>query len=183
MSNEKDEKSARLEEFKALRDEILKRIDTRERILQANLVLLAAVLTIAIQTEETSVLFVYPPIVVILTIIWAENELNIRFLVIYIRKELEYKLDGLGWERWAEKRRKTSLRPFLYSIKSYYILFIIGQVITFALGYLMVAETQAAHSQFNDYLIIIGICSIMAEFIVGLALNKIAKRRIPEDYY
>lgn len=170
MSNENGGTNPRLEEFKALRDEILKRIDTRERIMQANLILLAAILTIAIENNNASAL-VYPPIAAILTLIWEENEFNIRLLVVYIRTNLEISVSELGWEKWVAERRKSPICHFKYMLHSHYVLFLIGQIITLKLG----------ESDGNENLINISLYSIVAVLIIGLIFVMMGLMKIPED--
>jgi hypothetical protein len=93
-----------LVEYKALRDEILKRIEMRQNILSITLALAAAFLSAGILQRNQSdfigpsVAFIYPPIAACLALGWAQIDHRIRDIGIYIRDNIEKNTPGLGWE-------------------------------------------------------------------------------------
>jgi hypothetical protein len=93
-----------LVEYKALRDEILKRIEMRQNILSITLTLAAAFLSAGILQRNKpdfigpSVAFIYPPIATCLALGWAQIDHRIRDIGIYIRDNIEKTTPGFGWE-------------------------------------------------------------------------------------
>jgi hypothetical protein len=88
-------------EYKALRDEILKRIEMRQNILSMAFTLVIAFSTVSIsigifRPENHNFLglaaFVYPPIATFLALSWAQNDHRIRDLGYYIREHIEKKI-------------------------------------------------------------------------------------------
>jgi hypothetical protein len=106
-------------EYKALRDEILKRIEMRQNILSMSFTLVIAFSTVAIsigifRPDNRDFLglaaFVYPPIATFLALSWAQNDHRISDIGYYIREQIEKKNSYMfNWYKIDEDK----LRKFL----------------------------------------------------------------------
>jgi len=90
-----------LAEYSALRDEITKRIDMRNRLLTFTLVLAGVFLSAGVEIAQMdpTVLLVYPILATFLAAAWTHSDVRIGQLGEYIKEKHEKKLKGLkGWE-------------------------------------------------------------------------------------
>lgn len=78
-----------LAEYSALREEILKRIEFQNNVLNWTLVIAGSVVTFALQLNNAMILLLYPLIAFGLSASWEQNNLRIRQLGVYIRKRIE----------------------------------------------------------------------------------------------
>ena len=86
-------------EYKALRDEILNRINFRYQLLNLTLISAGTLLATGVHADvSAAVLLVYPILGAFLAAGWVHNGNTIIPLARYIRDELEVKYGGLGWE-------------------------------------------------------------------------------------
>jgi hypothetical protein len=91
------ELNARLEEYKSLRDETLRRIDARNQIISFTLAFAAAMFTLALSEKGfASALLVYPIISFFFSTAFAYNSMMLIQIGKYVR-ELEEKIPGLNW--------------------------------------------------------------------------------------
>src|ERR1022692_2709971 len=86
-------------EYKALRDEILKRSEMQHQLISITLVALGGLATIGLK-DSPSALLAYPMLALFLSAAWTYNDIQIAQLGIYIRYRIEDPLigEGLGWE-------------------------------------------------------------------------------------
>src|SRR5215475_3476375 len=84
-------------EYKALRDEILKRVEFRYQLLNLTLISAGTLLGAGLNTNSAPVLLVYPIVGAFLAAGWAHNGEAITTMVKYVRDELEGAHTGLGW--------------------------------------------------------------------------------------
>lgn len=101
------ELQARLAEYSALRDEILKRIDTRQQIISYTITIAAAFLTFAVGTDVFNSpfpLLIYPILATFLAMAWSHSDQRAGEIGEYIREEIEPNLPGMGWEKWIRQR-------------------------------------------------------------------------------
>jgi hypothetical protein len=103
--------AAMLEEYKTLRDEILRRLETRSRIVNLALVATVAVWSAALQSAAIApVLLLYPLLVLALATEWSFQGLSARRLGKHIHEQIEPCLPGLRWETLI---RQDWLPPFV----------------------------------------------------------------------
>lgn len=89
-----------LAEYSALREEILKRIEFQNNVLNWTLVIAGSVVTFALQLNNAMILLLYPLIAFGLSASWEQNNLRIRQLGVYIRKRIETTASNGGWEQY-----------------------------------------------------------------------------------
>jgi hypothetical protein len=108
-------------EYRTLREELLKRIELRQNIIQINLTLASLILSYGLiqriqdpitgQIAATPVVaLVYPPIAALLGLGWAQIENRIQVLSTYIRLRIEKNIPSLYWETYMDELRKESRR-------------------------------------------------------------------------
>jgi len=138
-------------EYKALRDLILKRIDTRDRVTQINATIVAGILAVtAVKGFSPNLVLIYPPISTMLAAIWARNEYGLQLIYYYIRIRLEPNMPGLGWDTWRWQQRSrpkdsTSIWFLSYILKSEFSLFLFLQVITMVIGIYAIGGKNFTH--------------------------------------
>ena len=100
--NGNDETLAFLQaEYTALRNEVIRRIELGQRVLEITLVSAAAILTINLTgTEFARVLLAYPVLVMFLAFAGLHNALQVRILATYIMTEIEPRF---RWRRDGEE--------------------------------------------------------------------------------
>ncbi|MBV6452204.1 MAG: hypothetical protein MHPDNHAH_02959 [Anaerolineales bacterium] len=88
-----------LEEYKALRAEIIKRIEIRYQVINYLLIVSGTFLSVGIQpTISPSILLIYPLLAMFLAYSWAHNGLVIRQIGRYIKENIEQKHPSIQWE-------------------------------------------------------------------------------------
>src|SRR5579871_3179802 len=88
-------------EYKALRDEMLNRINFRYQLLNLTLIIAGTLLAAGVHADvSAAVLLIYPLLAAFLAAGWVHNGNTIVPLSQYIRDELEAKYSGLGWETY-----------------------------------------------------------------------------------
>jgi hypothetical protein len=90
-------------EYASLRDEILRRQDSRQQTLSVALTLAGAFLGLGWNAGAV-VLLLYPLIALLLAVGWAQNEVFIKQINAYIRDRLENEESGLGWQTYSSQR-------------------------------------------------------------------------------
>jgi hypothetical protein len=95
-------------EYVSLREEALRRTESRQNLLSVTLTLAAAFCGIGWGTGGSVALMIFPPIATLLALAWVQNEIAINRINTYIRDELAPKIPGLSWERYARERMMSS---------------------------------------------------------------------------
>jgi hypothetical protein len=130
-------------EYKALRDEMLKRVEFRYQLLNLTLISAGTLLAAGVHADvSAAVLLVYPILAAFLAAGWVHNANTIVPLARYIREELEAKHSGLGWENYLKTHAD---RRFLYEgLGLIYAsgIFLSTQLITLVLGILKSTATS-----------------------------------------
>jgi len=91
-------------EYKALRDELLNRLNFRYQLLNLTLIIAGTLLAAGVHADvSAAVLLVCPLLAAFLAAGWVHNGNTIIPLSRYIRDELEVKYSGLGWEHYLQK--------------------------------------------------------------------------------
>lgn len=87
-------------EYKALREEIVKRIELEHAVLNLTLVATGALFSVGLQAAvPTSVLLIYPMLALFLAAEWMHHHVRDRQMGAYIA-ELENEIPELKWEHW-----------------------------------------------------------------------------------
>ena len=153
-------------EYKALRDEILLRINLRQQLTWYALTLSGVLVGFGIQSPRVAL--VYPPLAFFLALAWMHNDQRVQNLSTYVRKHLEKHFVTAGWETLLKERRDHSRdiwRPLVYSHGG---VFLITQV--FALG---VGSTAQPRHALELWLVGCGVIAMVATTAVLLHSLKI----------
>ena len=154
-----------LTEFVQLRNEILKHVDNRIKILQFAIILFGGFLgvtEIAKELIDHNLILFYPILATFLAALWTHSDLRIHELATYIRTKLEPKISDLNWEHFLQsiKKRKGQQKKLLE--RAIIGFFLISEIISIL--FVLVITT---HSIGNlDW--------INAEFIILVILDLIA---------
>lgn len=121
-------------EYATLREEVLKRVESRQQTISIALTLAGAFLGLGWNAGAV-VILLYPLIALLLAVGWAQNEIFIKQLNAYIRDHLEGEGTGLGWQRYTHQRM-SELRVFGWPLEVLAIggIFILTQLMAIGLG-------------------------------------------------
>ncbi len=149
-----------LEEYSALRSEILKRLEFQNQLKSLTLVSAGALITVALNTGDATILLAYPILAFFLALDWAENNRGILSLAKYIQG-LERAQGYEGWETTVEARDRQIgrvRRGFTRHSLPTRALFAGTQILTLWLGLTRGGEL----SQSDLILSVVGAASIVA---------------------
>lgn len=126
-------------EYKALRDELLKRFELRQQVVSVTLAIAGALLGAGLiqraqQPTYPSVSLIYPPIAALLALGWAQLDNRIRTLGVYIRDRIEKPTPGMGWETFVSQTRPR-MGGLPYVLISHGGVFLWTQLMAFAIGW------------------------------------------------
>lgn len=159
-------------EYKALRDEILNRINFRYQLLNLTLISAGTLLATGVHADvSAAVLLVYPILAAFLVAGWVHNGNTIIPLARYIRDELEVKYSGLGWEGYLHTHAD---RRFLYEgLGLVYAggVFLSTELVSLILGLLKTTGSP------TDMVLIVGDVIAVIFTVVALALTRRVYRR------
>ncbi len=121
-------------EYATLREEVLKRVESRQQTISIALTLAGAFLGLGWNAGSV-VILLYPLIALLLAVGWAQNEVFIKQLNAYIRDHLEGEGTGLGWQRYTQQRM-SELRVFGWPLEVLAIggIFVLTQLMAIGLG-------------------------------------------------
>lgn len=121
-------------EYASLREEMLKRIESRQQTISVALTLAGAFLGFG-WGAGTVVILLYPLIALLLAVGWAQNEVFIKQLSSYIRDRLESQRSGLGWETYSQQR-SAEIRFWGWPIEVLAIggIFVLSQIMAIGLA-------------------------------------------------
>jgi len=157
-------------EYASLREEILKRIESRQQTISVALTLAGAFLGIGWNAGAV-VILLYPLIALLLAVGWAQNEVFIKQINAYIRDNLEGQQTGLGFQQYTSQRM-TELRIFGWPLEILAIggIFILTQLMAVGLG-----TYQMRSSSIEWILLILDIVAIIA---LGGLLDYVRRRSL-----
>jgi Na+-transporting methylmalonyl-CoA/oxaloacetate decarboxylase gamma subunit len=93
-------------EYNGLRAELQTRIGIRYQMIQFAFIGLGSLLTVGFTTHFTDIIFVYPILALVLTLIYITNAYECRRMALYIREKIESQMwesqtkDGFGWQHF-----------------------------------------------------------------------------------
>lgn len=158
-------------EYEGLRNLILKRIDSRDRVMQINTTIVAGILAlITVKDFSSNLVLIYPPISTMFAAIWARNEYSLQLIYLYIRTHLEPKIPDLRYDTWRWEQRlrpkdSTSIWFLVYILKSEFSLFLFLQIITIAIGIYTIGEKHFTY--FDQILLILDCFSVIVLLSIG----------------
>lgn len=159
-------------EYVSLREEVLKRIESRQQLISIALTIAGAFLGVGWGAGAV-VLLLYPLIATLLAAAWAQNEVLIEQLNSYIRDHLEAHIANPGWASYSRKRRaETMIFGWPIDVLAVGGIFVLTQLMALALGW-----TQFGWS-FLEWLLLAA--DGLAVLIVLWLLHMI-RRRITND--
>lgn len=121
-------------EYKAIRDEILLRIDLRQKLVALNLIFAAALLGFSANNHEYQLTaLIYPPLATLMSIAWIQDDYGIRDAAIYVREHIEKKIPALGWEHYKKGLRAQS-RWHSLILLSHQVIIILTQIMAIFIG-------------------------------------------------
>ena len=89
-------------EFKELRNGILKRIELRQQVLVITLTIAGVIFGLGVRDNavgyNNQIALIYPPISLLMAMIWIIDDYNIQKASLYIHYRIERKLPTLMWE-------------------------------------------------------------------------------------
>jgi 8-oxo-dGTP diphosphatase len=91
-------RSGMLEEYTALRGEILGRVDLRQQILLSALVIAGTLLTLGVESKQSLVMLIFPILAVLLVLVWVQSDVRAGEIGEYIKDNVEARLAGVRWE-------------------------------------------------------------------------------------
>lgn len=148
-------------EYATLREEVLKRIESRQQTISIALTLAGAFLGLGWNAGAV-VILLYPAIAFLLAVGWAQNEVFIMQINAYIREHLEGEHSGLGWQRFSQQGM-SELRIFGWPLEILAIggIFILTQIMAVGLG-----TFRFTNSLPEWLLMILAIVAIIAMFFL-----------------
>jgi hypothetical protein len=162
------------EEYKALRDEILKRVDIRYQLVNFTLITAAALFSAGLQPSVTpSVLLVYPLLSMFLAAGWIQNNRTMYEAAKYIRNNIERQHGSPGWQTALASlaaSRKTTLITFLGSLFFFSLSVFCGTQITATL--LGIARMEDSAPKPEEWILLVLDCIAVLLTFVMLVKEK-----------
>lgn len=154
-------------EYKALRDEIVKRIELRQQVVIASATIAGAFLAIGVQWEKTMVVMVYPFIASFLVIAWGHHDISIGRMGKFIREYMENYLVGIenDFAGWETHKKITETERWRLASKSHCGLFLSTQIMAIVVGAIAYA-TQPRPLQTTTMFIILAVADAVSVFLV-----------------
>jgi hypothetical protein len=147
------QRSFLLEEYHALRDEIVQRVQARQQMWSVLLVIAGSFLSIGVQPGIAAwTILLYPIIALFFSVNWAHNDTRIDQLTWYIQHQIEPAFQVVGWETYrsthfrrtrrgqASAQNPLALLPGLNAISARGI-FVSTQILAASVGVTRLAQT------------------------------------------
>jgi len=132
-------------EYRAMRDEIVTRMNMRQQLIAVTLTLGGAFMAVGI--SRPAIALVYPPLAAFLCLAWAQNDYRVRDIARYIRQHVEPSLPGVRWESYMNKHRTDKrLSSWRLVVLSHGGVFIFTQAIALFVGVVGVVANLSAQS-------------------------------------
>jgi hypothetical protein len=153
----------RLEEYRTLRDETLKRVELHHQIIGATLILAGTMLSIGSNTERATILFVYPLLATFLASGLISNGLMLIQIGAYIRS-IEQKNEGFhdGWATFLDARYSGIWRLEKWSILG---LFLVTDALAIGVGLL------ATNLQLDPINLVLLVAAVIATIVTAAVVQ------------
>ena len=129
-------------EYSTLRDEILMRIQLRQKIATTTLTFSGVLIGFGLKFPLVALL--YPPLAAFLAFLWAQNDYRVRQIAIYIHDKIESKNLGMNWETYLKDKRSSSegLSSWRYVVLAYGGILFFTQFFALCLGMFWTPEQK-----------------------------------------
>jgi hypothetical protein len=146
VSLEKDEKSISmtstnlqilLTEYTALRDEIIKRQETRFQLVSLTLIIAGTIFSFGTKDDiSVIVLLIYPILGFFLALISVHNQMSLAEISRYLKEKIEDKLLSMGWEKNIRQLQSNNPKNFFTRTKKIPVwgVFIVTEIVAFFLA-------------------------------------------------
>lgn len=164
-------------EYKALRDELLKRFELRQQVVSVTLAIAGALIGAGIfqakmlympgtpNSPSPSIALAYSPIALFLALGWAHLDDRVRILGSYIRERIEPKIPGLGWETYIDGKRPR-VKRLPYAFISHGGVFIWTQIVAIIIGIIFCIRAQPKLDLLDSTLIAIDAISLASTVLL-----------------
>jgi len=168
-----DDKDFALAEYSALRDEILKRIELQHQILNLTLVIAGTVVSVAFQLSKGPIiLLIYPPIALVLSAGWEQNNLRIRQIGAYIRERTEPRFSRGGWEQYRIDTQVKTTGTARFARFA----FMISQIVTIGFSWFQLSSWEVLP---RTAAVILTVLDLIVVFVTGLTITT--TKREPKE--
>lgn len=163
-TKEEQEEASKLKvmEYRTLRAEQLRRIDLRYTLIQLSIASFGAILAFGVQLKLSTVLLLYPFLVLWLALLWRQNDDMLASIRTYIATQIE--VEDVQWER----RLKAHIHPIWNYDTAIKCLFICADLITLGIGI-------ADNPQNLVFIIISCVCTLIAAFLLFVMSPNVAE--------
>ena len=149
-------------EFTSLREELVKRIEIRFRILYFSFIVAGTILTFGFQQGDDAslIILLYPNLAIFLALAWVHNDLRIEDIGHYIKTKLEgEKLEGLGWQRYLSDKKHFLRFPEIAAAGIFVVIGLIS---------LLIVEVKFSPLEATEQILFIsgGIFTVASFFII-----------------
>jgi 8-oxo-dGTP diphosphatase len=152
-------KPGMLEEYAALRSEILERVKMRQQILTFTLVIGGTFLTLGVQFDKTLALLIFPVLATLLALLWVQSDVRAGEIGEYIRANVESHLDGVRWE--THIRQKYASQKLRSAEVSAFWVFWVTEIFS-----ILIAAPKLVFSIEETALVILDIVSLVITLFV-----------------
>jgi len=137
-----DTNAARMMVYQDLRGQIISLVELRQRLVEMNLTLAAALIAAAVAyPTKPSIAFVYPPIAALIAIAWSPRNDIIRDLCNYIKDNIECSMEICGWSTYLAKKGGITGKNLI--VLSYGGMFIAAQLLAIIVGMIQMDDPDA----------------------------------------
>jgi hypothetical protein len=140
-------------EYRTLRAEQLKRIDLRYTFIQLSFASFGAILAFGVQLKLSTVLLLYPFLILWIALLWRQNDEMLTRIRAYIATQIE--VGEVQWERML----KTQFHPIWNYDTAIKFLFICADLITLGIG---ISENP----QNIVFIIVSCVCTLIAALLL-----------------
>lgn len=129
-------------EYNSLRDEILKLIELQSQLIGLAVLALGVIMGVGLRSSNAAVMFVYPPLSLMLSITWLNHAHAVSRCADYLSDELEPRWGHavLGWEGFVRRHPLPHAMLGYWGVRS---VFIGSSVIAVLVGWSLI-ETRAS---------------------------------------
>lgn len=101
-----DTVSVAMNEYNALRSEILKRIELMHQVASLGFLVPGTIFAFGFQTKDATILLLYPLLALVLSLLWSQHERRARECGYYIYTHIETKFEkAMNWEHFMDATR------------------------------------------------------------------------------
>ena len=168
----------KLAEYKALREEILKRIEFQYQLVSLTLIIAGTMLALGLDPGSPHhILLVFPVIAVCLAGIWAHNIQAPRRISAYIQETIESRFNVGGWEGTIAKERYTV--SWSKGILSSGVIFLFTELVAVILGLLKIGDLESVLR--DGVLAVLVVCDVVSIVLTLFLIWPTLRRKKLKD--